>query len=151
MIGSSIKTQTQTIMMVEDSEDDYEATIRAFKKANLLNPVKWFRSGWEAMDHLNKKTEPVPNLILLDLNMPELDGRNTLRLIKEDKLLRQIPVIILTTSSDERDIDACYKMGANTYIQKPVTFDGLIEAVKRLKEYWFGIALLPKEEHNKEE
>ena len=84
-------------------------------------------------------------MVLLDLNMPGLDGRKTLQLIKENNVLKQIPVIILTTSADERDIEACYQMGANTYVQKPVSFDGLIEAIKRLKEYWFEIALLPKD------
>ena len=86
-----------------------------------------------------------PGLVLLDLNMPGMDGRKTLEVIKQDDTLKQIPVIILTTSSDERDIQACYQTGANTYVQKPVSFDGLIEAIKRLKAYWFEIALLPKE------
>ena len=134
----------QHILLVEDSEDDYEATIRAFKKANLHNPVTWCKSGQEALDTLKSNAEH-PGLILLDLNMPGLDGRKTLQLIKDDHNLKRIPVIILTTSSDERDVDACYQIGANTYVQKPVSFDGLIEAIKRLKEYWFEIALLPKE------
>lgn len=143
---------TQSILMVEDSEDDFEATMRAFKKANLHNPVTWCRSGRDAIDFLTHegayKDAPKsqhPGLILLDLNMPGLDGRKTLQLIKENTSLKQIPVIILTTSSDERDVEACYQMGANTYVQKPVSFDGLIEAIKRLKEYWFEIALLPKD------
>ena len=135
---------SQYILLVEDSEDDYEATIRAFKKANLHNPVTWCKSGREALDRL-KSNPDRPGLILLDLNMPGLDGRKTLQLIKENTALRQIPVIILTTSSDERDVEACYQMGANTYVQKPVSFDGLIEAIRRLKEYWFEIALLPKD------
>lgn len=146
-------TQTQHILLVEDSEDDYEATIRAFKKASLHNPVFWCRSGQEALDYLKhegayKKPGKAegPGLILLDLNMPGLDGRKTLQLIKEDAGLKKLPVIILTTSADERDVDVCYQMGANTYIQKPVSFEGLIEAVKRLKDYWFEIALLPKDD-----
>ncbi|MDE3060662.1 MAG: response regulator [Pseudomonadota bacterium] len=145
----------QSILLVEDSEDDYEATMRAFKKANLFNPISWCRSGREALDFLKRSSttpEPGqperPGLVLLDLNMPGLDGRQTLRLIKEDNALRRMPVIILTTSSDERDVEACYHMGANTYVQKPVSFDGLIEAIKRLKEYWFEIALLPKDGHH---
>ncbi len=87
----------------------------------------------------------LPGLILMDLNMPGLDGRKTLQLIKGDALLRRVPVIILTTSADERDVEVCYQMGANTYVQKPVSFEGLIEAIRRLKEYWFEIAILPKE------
>jgi two-component system response regulator len=87
-----------------------------------------------------------PGIILLDLNMPGLDGRKTLEIIKRTQQLRSIPVVILTTSNDERDVQACYDLGANTYIQKPVDFDGLISAIKRLKEYWFEIALLPKDD-----
>jgi two-component system response regulator len=145
-------TKSQSILLVEDNQDDYEATSRAFKKANLCNPIVWCKSGREALDYLKKqgpyKDEPKggrPGLVLLDLNMPGMDGRKTLEVIKQDDTLKQIPVIILTTSSDERDIQACYQTGANTYVQKPVSFDGLIEAIKRLKAYWFEIALLPKE------
>lgn len=142
---------SQLILLVEDSEDDYEATTRAFKRANLHNPIVWCKSGQEALDFLRHegayegKNDERPGLIMLDLNMPGMDGRKTLQLIKEDAELKCTPVIILTTSADERDIDSCYHMGANTYVQKPVSFDGLIEAIKRLKEYWFEIALLPKE------
>lgn len=145
----------QPILLVEDSEDDFESTIRAFKKANLYNPVHWCKSGREALDFLQHEGEykdgvaqaraERPGLILLDLNMPGLDGRKTLQLIKENVQLKRIPVVILTTSSDERDVEACYQMGANTYVQKPVSFEGLIDAIKRLKEYWFEIALLPKD------
>lgn len=144
-------TGPQPILIVEDSEDDYEATVRAFKNVHLINPFFWCRSGREALDFLkhqgvyqeSEKTER-PGLILLDLNMPGIDGRKTLQLIKEDEDLKDIPVIVLTTSGDERDVAACYQGGANTYIQKPVTFAELIEAMKRLKEYWFEIALLPR-------
>lgn len=144
-------SKTQLLLLVEDSEDDYEATTRAFKKANLHNPVVWCQSGQDALDFLRKEgkhqnnTNDSPGLVLLDLNMPGMDGRKTLQLIKNDANLKKIPVIILTTSSDERDVDACYRMGANTYVQKPVSFEGLIEAIRRLKEYWFEIALLPKD------
>lgn len=145
-----LQSRTQSILIVEDSSDDYEATVRAFKKANLLNPVSWCKSGKEALTFLDNREEGYkkPGLILLDLNMPGIDGRKTLQLIKEDQNLKHIPVIILTTSSDNRDVEACYQMGANTYIQKPVSFDGLIEAIKQLKEYWFEIAILPKEAAN---
>jgi len=149
---NNLHPAAQSILLVEDSEDDYEATMRAFKKANLHNPVTWCNSGRDALDFLKHegafkgadKAEK-PGLILLDLNMPGLDGRKTLQLIKENSELKRIPVIILTTSSDERDVEACYQMGANTYVQKPVSFDGLIDAIKRIKEYWFEIALLPKD------
>lgn len=139
---------SQSILVVEDSEDDFEATLRAFNKANLYNPIIWCKTGSEAIEYLSHATGKLerPGLILLDLNMPGMDGRKTLQLIKENEMQKSIPVIILTTSKDERDVEICYQIGANTYIQKPVSFDGLIEAIKRLKEYWFEIALLPKEE-----
>jgi CheY-like chemotaxis protein len=144
-------TQSQSILLVEDNQDDYEATCRAFKRANLSNPIVWCKSGRDALDslrlegaHKDAGNGSRPGLVLLDLNMPGMDGRKTLEVIKQDDSLKQIPVIILTTSADERDIQACYQTGANTYVQKPVSFEGLIEAIKRLKEYWFEIVLLPK-------
>ncbi len=80
--------------------------------------------------------------------MPGLDGRRTLEIIKQDNALKKIPVVILTTSNDEKDVQACYQLGANTYIQKPVDLDGLIRAIKELKEYWFEIAILPKDNNH---
>jgi two-component system response regulator len=140
------------ILIVDDNIDDYDAAIRSFQAAHLDNPVHWCTTGQEALNFLRAEGKyaghpPVrPAIILLDLNMPGIDGRETLYLIKQDPSLKTIPVIILTTSSDERDIERCYEIGANTYIQKPVDFNGLVEAAARLKGYWFGIALLPK--HN---
>src|SRR5690606_8275013 len=132
------------ILIVEDSDDDFEATKRAFSKTNLRNPIKHVKSGEEALAYLESRKESKPGIILLDLNMPGMDGRMTLELIKKNGKLKKIPVVILTTSDDERDVKACYELGANTYVQKPVDFDGLISAIKQLKEYWFEIALLPK-------
>ncbi|HEU5046635.1 MAG TPA: response regulator [Rickettsiales bacterium] len=139
-----------TILLVEDNADDYNATVRSFKKAHLNNPVHWCMSGKEALDYMkhegkyaNDDAIAKPGLVLLDLNMPGLDGKKTLSLMKQDQNLKKIPVVILTTSSDERDVVQCYELGASTYIQKPVNFEGLCEAVGRIKEYWFGIALLP--------
>jgi two-component system response regulator len=140
--------ETQPILIVEDSEDDFEATKRAFSKTNLRNPIQHVLSGEEALEFLKEEANPKPGIILLDLNMPGLDGRKTLEIIKQQKFLKKIPVVILTTSNDERDVKACYELGANTYIQKPVNFDSLIAAIKQLKEYWFEIALLPKEAAN---
>jgi len=147
--------QSQSILLVEDSEDDFEATSRAFKQVRLLNPVIWCRSGQAALDCLKQEGEykhagsnTRPGLVLLDLNMPGMDGRTTLQAIKQDKDLKRIPVIVLTTSADERDVENCYQMGANTYVQKPVSFEGLIEAIHRLKTYWLEFALLPREADN---
>src|ERR1700744_3763739 len=125
--------QSQSILLVEDNQDDYEATSRAFKKANLRNPIVWCKSGQDALTFLKQEgarkhadNDLRPGLILLDLNMPGMDGRKTLGVIKQDESLKQIPVIILTTSADERDIQSCYQTGANTYVQKPVSFEALI-------------------------
>jgi CheY-like chemotaxis protein len=144
-------TQTQPILIIEDSEEDYEATLRAFRNVHLSNPLIWCKSGDEALDLLRAQgtevqdTETQPGLILLDLNIPGIDGRKTLEIIKNDDHLRHIPVVILTTSGSEQDVMACYQAGANTYVQKPVTFEGLIDAIRQMKEYWFEIALLPKQ------
>ena len=135
----------QTILIVEDSEDDYEATMRAFKRTNLKNPIQRAASGTEALSIL-RDGDAHPGLVLLDLNMPGIDGRRILAIIKSDPVMRKIPVVVLTTSSDERDVEECYALGANTYIQKPVDLDGLFAAIQRLKEYWFEIALLPRED-----
>jgi len=137
--------EPQHILIVEDSEDDFYAAKRACVKANLLNPIEHAVSGEAALKRLEAEAQTKPGLILLDLNMPGLDGRKTLEIIKQNHTLKTIPVVILTTSDDERDVKACYALGANTYIQKPVDFDGLIEAMKRIKGYWFEIALLPQE------
>jgi two-component system response regulator len=141
-----------TILLVDDSIDDHDAAVRSFKMAHLDNPVHWCKSGRDALDYLKHEGTyaqgaacTTPALILLDLNMPGIDGRKVLAMVKQDPALKKIPVVILTTSSDERDVKQCYELGASTYIQKPVDFDGLIAAVSRIKDYWFGVALLPGE------
>ncbi|HEU5046556.1 MAG TPA: response regulator [Rickettsiales bacterium] len=154
-MGQAKNAKNATILLVEDSEDDYEATMRSFKAAHMKNPVQWCKSGKDAMTYLQKSeyylnngikgVNPGPGLVLLDLNMPGIDGRKVLHLIKQDEWLKKIPVIVLTTSADAKDVEQCYTLGASTYIQKPVNFDGLIDAVTRIKEYWFEIALLPGE------
>jgi CheY-like chemotaxis protein len=141
-----------TILLVEDNIDDHDAAVRSFKAAHLDNPIEWCRSGNEALHYLKNggpraegRDRAPPILILLDLNMPGMDGRKVLASIKQDPALKKIPVVILTTSADERDVSQCYELGASTYIQKPVDFDGLVHAVGRIKDYWFGVALLPKD------
>ncbi|KAF7787006.1 two-component system, unclassified family, response regulator [Pseudoalteromonas rubra] len=139
------------ILLVDDNEDDYEATLRSLRKNHLLNPVHWCKSGGDARDYLyhqGKYTDDDsvrrPTLMLLDLNMPGLDGRQLLRELKADRDMCAIPTIILTTSNDPKDIEECYTLGASTFIQKPVEFEGLTKAIQTMKDYWFGIALLPK-------
>lgn len=140
--------ESQPILIVEDSDDDFEATKRAFVRAGLRNPIERASTGEAAIAYLNAEQTTKPGLILLDLNMPGMDGRRTLEIIKQTEDIKTIPVVILTTSDDGRDVNGCYELGANTYIQKPVDFDGLISAIRRLKEYWFEIAILPKNAHH---
>lgn len=139
-----------SILLVEDNEDDYEATLRSFRRNKVSNPLVRVRSGGEAMDLLFRRgayagrgAGDLPCMVLLDLNMPGIDGLAVLEEVKADATLRRIPVLILTTSTDERDIDRCYALGASTYIQKPVVFEKLVEAVGRIKDYWFEVAILP--------
>ena len=145
--------QTQAILLIDDSPQDRETTVRALKKAGVANPIMQCEDGEEAIDYLFRRGEysdpdrsPKPGVILLDLNMPGTDGFEVLDEIKRDSVLRKIPVIMLTTASDERDIDKCYSAGANSYVQKPVDFAGYVRAIERLKDYWFSIVILPKGE-----
>ena len=144
-------SSSQPILIVEDSPEDYEATIRAFKKSGLLNPVYRCEDGDDALDFLFRRGKyagsektPRPGIILLDLNLPGTDGREVLAEIKKDKALRSIPVIVLTTSTDERDIQHCYEYGANSFISKPVDLPGFFKAIQKLKDYWLEIVVLPK-------
>ena len=144
--------RSQTILIVEDNDDDFFATMRAFKKADLANPVRRCTNGDQALDYLFRRGEfsdngkaPRPGIVLLDLNLPGTDGRQVLRVVKADPDLKKIPVIILTTSRARQDIEKCYADGANSYIQKPVNLEGFVQAIVRLKEYWLEVAILPKE------
>jgi CheY-like chemotaxis protein len=140
-------------LLVEDSPEDFETTERAFRKSGLRNPIVRCADGDEALDYLFRRGQyaapaksPRPGVILLDLNLPGTDGREVLTEIKADPVLKQIPVVVLTTSRDDRDVDACYKAGANSYIQKPVDMDGFLKAIERLNGYWFEVVILPKGE-----
>jgi CheY-like chemotaxis protein len=144
-------SNSQPILLVEDTPEDAEATLRAFKKAGMANPIFHCKDGDDALDYLRQQGQytdpakaPRPGMILLDLNMPGTDGREVLSAIKADDKLCQIPVIVLTTSADERDIQVCYRDGANSYIQKPVDMKGFLESIQRLVDYWYHIVLLPK-------
>lgn len=143
-------TPSQPILLVEDSPEDFEATQRAFRRSGLKNPIVRCEDGEEALDYLYRrgrhKDAVRPGVILLDLNLPGTDGRQVLAEIKQDDTLKQIPVVVLTTSADERDISACYSAGANSYIQKPVDIDGFVKAIERLNGYWFEVVILPKGE-----
>jgi len=138
------------VLLVEDDLGDIEITERAFKKGKIGNPLYVVRDGEEAMEfiqHTGRYADaaqaPRPGLILLDLNLPRLDGRQVLGLIKNDPDLRRIPVVVLTTSSEDADVLGCYNRGANTYITKPVDFEDFLRAVVTIGKYWLCIAEIP--------
>jgi CheY-like chemotaxis protein len=140
-----------SILLVEDSPEDFEATLRALRQAGLANPIYRCQDGDDALDYLHQRgkyadaaTAPRPGLILLDLNLPGTDGREVLEEIKQSDKFKKLPVLVLTTSTDERDIERCYQMGANSYVKKPVDLEGFMTAIQRLKDYWFGVVILPR-------
>lgn len=140
------------ILLIDDNDEDVEITQRAFRKSGMANPVFRCRDGDEALDFLFQRGEfsepakaPRPGIILLDLNMPGTDGREVLEKVKKNPELKKIPIIVLTTSNDERDIEDCYEMGANSYVQKPVTLQGYMEAIQRMKDFWFDIVIIPSQ------
>lgn len=136
-----------TILVVDDDPDDREMTKEALEANMLANPVCFVEDGEAALDYLNQRGqyahEPLPGLILLDLNMPRQGGRDTLRLIKSDPRFRSIPVVILTTSKAEEDIIRSYDLGASSFITKPVTFDALVQVVATFGKYWLELVALP--------
>lgn len=138
------------ILIAEDDEDDYLLTMEALKEAGVDTAIRWVKNGEELMEYLDplcnvkKISGPeCPSLILLDLNMPRKDGREVLDEIKKDVVLRKIPVIVLTTSKAETDINLAYELGVNSYIQKPVRFNEFVEVIKVISRYWFQIVKLP--------
>lgn len=137
------KQKYRHILLIEDNEDDVELTLRAFKKQNILNKVIVTRDGKEALDYLfcsntyeNRDKDDKPLLILLDINLPKLNGLEVLKKIREDERTRYLPVVILTSSVEEQDIIQSYKFYANSYIRKPVDFIQFSETVCKLGLYW---------------
>lgn len=143
-----------TILMADDDPDDRMLTRDALKESLLLNDFATVENGEELMDYLLHKgaysgpaARSLPGLILLDLNMPRKDGREALKEIKSHPTLRYIPVVVMTTSKAEEDILATYELGVNSFVTKPVTFEGLVEVLKVIGKYWFEVVELPKEKH----
>ena len=139
------------ILMAEDDEDDRLLTQDAFLESRLANPLFFVNDGEELLDYLynrgyyvSKEQFPLPGLILLDLNMPKKDGREALKEIKSDAKLRQIPIIVLTTSKEEEDILRSYSLGISSFITKPVTFEQLVEVIQCVGQYWFEIVSMPQ-------
>jgi CheY-like chemotaxis protein len=129
------------ILLVEDNPSDVELTLRAFKRRKLSNPIAVARDGEEALDYIHRRgafagAAPVPGIILLDLRLPRVDGLEVLRQIKQHEIYRTVPVVVLTTSAEDRDITASYEAGAASYIVKPVEFDKFLAVVERIDLYW---------------
>jgi len=135
------------ILMAEDDLEDQMLVQKAFREARSINHLTFVNDGEELLQYLrhegNYAGAPQPDILLLDLNMPKMDGREALKEIKSDPDLRSLPVVILTTSSADEDIVRSYDLGASSYIQKPVTFEKMVEVVETLGKYWLGIVKLP--------
>lgn len=136
----------KTILLVEDNPDDEELTMLALKRNNIMNDIVVARDGVEALDYLfgtgaysGRDVTEMPAVILLDLKLPMIDGLEVLRRLRSEKQSRLLPVVILTTSKEESDLVESYRLGANSYIRKPVDFVNFIEAVRQLGLYWLVI------------
>jgi CheY-like chemotaxis protein len=151
---SSDARSSITILMADDDEDDRVLAAHALRQARVLNDLRFVVDGDDLMKYLRGQgayapggiPAPAPGLILLDLNMPKKDGREALAEIKGDALLRRIPVVVLTTSKGEEDIVRTYDLGVNSFVSKPVTFDGLATVMQALARYWFDLVELPQSE-----
>ena len=145
----SRKKEDIHIHMAEDDEDDRLMFKEAMQESRVANKITFSVDGQDLIDFLRREgphktsSEPMPDLILLDLNMPRMDGREALQIIKSDPDLKRIPVLILTTSKAESDIHSTYNEGANSFITKPVSFQGLVGAIHTITDYWIDIVKLP--------
>lgn len=139
--------QDLEILLVEDNEGDIRLTIEAFKEAKIRNNIRVVRDGEEAIAYLRKQgvyeNVPAPDIILLDINLPKIDGKEVLSIMKNDPLLKTIPVIMLTTSSADSDVQDAYANHANCYVVKPVDLNKFMEVIRSIEEYWVSIVKLP--------
>lgn len=138
------------ILLAEDDPGDQELVRRALADSKFHNELRVVSDGREALDYLlqegkyaDPEAAPRPDLLLLDLNMPRMDGRKLLARIREDPKIRRIPAVVLTTSKRDEDVCEAYDLGVNSYIMKPVTMDGFMQVISKLEEYWFQIVVLP--------
>jgi two-component system, response regulator len=137
------------IVLADDDPDDRLMAREAFEEARVVNPLDLVEDGEDLLDYLHcrgrhsSRPRVAPGLILLDLNMPRMDGREALEVIKSDERLRRIPVVVLTTSKAEEDLLRTYDLGVNSFVVKPVTFDGLVDVVRTIDHYWFSLVTRP--------
>ena len=148
---SNVRPEDRIILLVEDNPDDEALTLRAFRKSNVSNRVVVARDGVEALDylfatgsHAGRDPHDVPQLVLLDLKLPRIDGLEVLRRIRSDSRTRLLPVVILTSSREQQDLLDGYGLGANSYVQKPVDFAKFLQAVEQLKLYWLVLNETPQ-------
>ncbi len=139
------------ILMIDDSKEDFEFAKKSFHKAGLNSALLHAENGKEGLDYLfrrgkfaSEKSTLLPRMILLDISMPDMDGMEVLKQIKANKTTQGIPVIMLSSSVEGKDIKQCYELGADSYIAKPVSINGLFRAIEMLKNYWFEIVVLRK-------
>jgi CheY-like chemotaxis protein len=145
------ETNEIEILLVEDNQDDLEMTLRALKKANLANHIQVARDGAEALDfifcqgeHVKRKMEHGPRMILLDLKLPKVDGMEVLKRVKGDPRTKMTPVIMMTSSKEQKDVIESYHLGVNSYVVKPVNFEGFATAIQELGMYWLLLNQPPK-------
>jgi two-component system, chemotaxis family, response regulator Rcp1 len=147
MTSELVKTRPAEILLAEDNENDVELTRQGFKKCKLLLNLHHVKDGVECMAFLRKEGKyskaPTPDLLLLDINMPRMDGREVLAEMVADESLNAIPVVILTTSAQDEEILKMYKLRCSSYIIKPVDFDQFLYVVRSIAEYWFTVVVLP--------
>jgi DNA-binding response OmpR family regulator len=127
---------TQLIVLIEDNPDDQALTLRALKKQNIANDIVVLNDGVEALEFLLDPSKPTPHLVLLDLKLPRIDGLEVLRRLRAERRTALLPIVVLTSSDEERDVIEGYRLGANSYIRKPVDFNQFSEAVRNLGLYW---------------
>lgn len=149
---SYMKNPSHVILLVEDNKDDEALTLRALKKNNITNEVVVARDGVEALDYLlgqgkyvGRDNKVVPQVVLLDLNLPKIDGLTVLREMRKQDLTKLIPVVVLTSSKEDRDIIESYSLGANSYVRKPVEFEKFVEAIRQLGLYWLILNQPPEQ------
>lgn len=145
-------TRNCILMMADDDPDDREFVREAFEESGFLGEFRFVEDGGALVDYLRRAVDspqdrefPVPDLVLLDLNMPRVDGYEALKQIKSDESLRQVPIVVLTTSDSVADIQKTYEGGVNSFITKPTGYSGLVEMAGRLKSYWLELVKLPTE------
>lgn len=139
--------RSKVILLVEDNPDDVELTLRAFEKNNISSDVIVARDGVEALDHLLPSSPPadalLPELVLLDLNLPKISGLEVLRRMRAEPRTRRVPVVVLTSSQEDKDILSCYDLGANSFVQKPVDYTQFVDAARQLSVYWLELNQSP--------